>query len=76
MDRNVKRDYVGVRAIGAPVVMGDGGRGLAPDLYVIDTPAVSDDTHRGRLVELTQAVDGVYLAQLFAAARAAGWTER
>ena len=71
MDRHVKRQHVSVVAIGAPAISAD----LAHDRYLIESPAVSDDARRTRLVALEQVVDGAYLRQLVAAARAVGWTE-
>jgi hypothetical protein len=69
-DRKARREQVDAIAIGAHTVTGSGGV-----RYIVDTPTVSDDTHRGRLVAVSLAVDADHLRALVTAARAAGWTE-
>ena len=77
-DKQAKRERVDLIALGAPVVhsglsaarLTDSER----DLYALEVPTVSDDTRRGRLVELSVMVDGAFLRQLVASARASGWT--
>ena len=63
-------------AIGAPTVSSGAEVlrliGSDRELYALEVPCVSDDAHRGRLVGLSVMIDGSFLRQLVASARAAG----
>lgn len=75
-DRKASRVHVDLVAIGAPLL--SSGRetaasvGADRDLYYLEFAAVTDDARPGRLADAGVMVDGAWLRQLVAAARAAG----
>jgi hypothetical protein len=74
-DRRLKRRELWTRSIGTPRVDGPPAFAKAMDLYALEIPLVTDDAKPARLVTVHATVDGAYLRELVAAARAAGWAE-
>ncbi|MEW6226006.1 MAG: hypothetical protein AB1627_15380 [Chloroflexota bacterium] len=78
-DRKARREHVELVAIGAPLLTS--GRAAAMlagsdrDLFYLEFAAVTDDTRRGRVTDTGVMLDGAFLRQLVASARASGWTE-
>ena len=81
-DRKARKDWSQTIAIGAPSVTSYDRLAVmysftpdGRDRFLVEHAAGSDDAKRGRTVTVSQVLDGGYLRQLVAAARAAGWSE-